>query len=481
MIGATTSAAIRRAGSATRLADFAVPLRLESVPPDVRGLASLHLLDALGCGLAALGTQAGTAPSRVVGRRGGREEASILGVARRHPAADAALANGTLCHALDFDDTHAGAVAHPSAVVCPAALAAGESVGASGARVLAAIVAGNETIARIGLAASGAFHARGFHPTSVCGVFGAAAAAASLLGLDREQTAGALGLAGSMASGVFAYLDDGTPTKPLHAGFAAQAGVLAAELVREGAQGPRGIFEARFGFYGAFVGEGAEALAAELEDLGERWETRRIAFKAFPACHYMHGTLGAAATLLAEVEQPLRQVERIEVSVPPGPAASLVLEPEAAKRRPRTPYEAKFSLQYSLAHLLVHGCVDLAAYEPESLRDPDVLVLAARVVHRIERFPDADGSFPGAVRLVLHDGRALEARLAFEPGSPENPLSVEQVEAKFRANAGLALDSDAAAALLETIRHFDEQDDVAAALAPLRSARAAGAGHDPGP
>ncbi len=441
------------------------------VPPDVRRLASLHLLDALGCGLAGLASEGEAAPARVVARRRGREEASVLGLERRHPAADAALANGTLCHALDFDDTHAGAVAHLSTVVCPAALAAGEASGASGTRVLAAIVAGNEAIARIGLAAPGAFHARGFHPTSVCGVFGAAAAASSLLGLDRAQAISALGLAGSMASGLFAYLDDGTPTKPLHAGFAAQAGVAAAELAAQGAEGPAGIFEARFGFYRAFVGEGGAALAEQLDDLGERWETRRIAFKAFPACHYMHGTLGAAAMLLPQLEHPLRDVERIEVTVPPGPAVSLVLEPEPEKLRPRTPYDAKFSLQYSLAHLLMHGRLDPATYRPESLRDADVLALARRVVYRVEEFPEAEGSFPGAVRLVLGDERTLEARLAFEPGAPENPLSEEQVEAKFLANARLVMDADAAAALLPVIRHFDEQDDLAVALAPLRAAR----------
>ena len=143
------------------------------------------------------------------------------------------------------------------------------------------------------MAASGAFHARGFHPTSVCGVFGATAAAARLAGLDAETTTSALGLAGSMSSGLMAYLNDGTPTKPVHAGWAAQAGVLAARLAAHGAEGPAGVLDGRFGVFHAFVDDDEPSLAEQLDDLGSRWETLRVSYKPYPACHFMHGSLGA--------------------------------------------------------------------------------------------------------------------------------------------------------------------------------------------
>jgi 2-methylcitrate dehydratase PrpD len=396
---------------------------------------------------------------------GGEGESTVIGAETGMPAANAAFANAMLCHALDFDDTHAGAVSHITVVVGPAALAVGEAVGASGEELLAAFVAGSEIVARVGLAASGAFHARGFHPTGVCGVFGAAAAAARLLGLDEARITSALGLAGSMASGLFAYLDDGTATKPVHAGFAAHAGVLAAQLAAAGAEGPPSVFDARFGLYRAYVQTDAAPLAAQVADLGRRWETLRIAVKAYPACHLMHGVLGAAQTVGAV---DAARVAEIEVSVPPGPAVSLVLEPEEEKLAPRSPYEAMFSLQYSLASLLVHGRVDLDTYDEAALRDERVLALARRIRYRVDELGAAGGAFPGGVRIRLDDGRELAAELRFQPGAPESPLTVEQIEAKFLANARLALAGSAPATALAGLRRLQEVDDLTSLLAPLR-------------
>jgi 2-methylcitrate dehydratase PrpD len=459
---------LQRATGAARLAEWALALRPDEIPTAVREAAQLHLLDAAGCGLAASALGVAAEGRAIALEQGGRAEASLIGAAATVPAASAALANGMLCHALDFDDTHADSVCHISVVVAPAALAAAEAAAACGAELVTAVVAANEIVARIGMAASGAFHTRGFHPTSVCGVFGAAAAAARLAELDASATTSALGLAGSMASGLFAYLDDGTPTKPVHAGFAAQAGLLAARLAARGAAGPPSVLEARFGLYRAFAGADPAALDEQLDDLGERWETLRIAYKAYPCCHYSHGSLGATARLVAEHRPDPARIREIEVSVPPGPAASLVLEPAAEKQAPRTPYEAKFSLQYSTAALLVTGRVDVDTYMDAALRDPAVLELARRVHYRVRDFVSASHAFPGGVRIVLDDGRELAAELEFQQGAPENPLAPADVEAKFRANARLALGDGGADDLLRALRRLDEQEDLHAALDPLR-------------
>jgi 2-methylcitrate dehydratase PrpD len=460
---------VTEAGGAQRLADFALALRLDDVPAGVIDAAKLHLLDVLGCGLAAVELRTADAGRTLALADGGTAEASLLCSDILVPAASAAFANGMSCHALDFDDTHAGSVCHVSTVVAPAALAAGEAAGAGGAAFLAALIAGSEIVTRVGIAASGAFHARGFHPTSVCGVFGATAAAARLRGLDGEQATSALGLAGSMASGLFAYLADGTATKPVHAGLAAQAGIRAAALAALGEAGPPSVFEAEFGVYHAFTGVDPASLAEQLADLGDRWETPRIAFKAYPACHYIHGSLGSTAALVAEDSFESDDIVDVEVSVPPGPAVSLVLEPAANKIAPRSEYEAKFSLQYSTAAMLVHGEVGVASYGDAARSDPAVLAVAQRVRYRVEEFATTAQAFPGGVRIELRDGRVLSRQLDYQPGAPENPLSAAEVQAKFRANARPALGDACADELLAVVRSLEEQDDLSAALAPMRA------------
>ena len=456
------------ATAAERLADWTLGLALEDVPADVIAAAKLHLLDALGCGLAASALAVGCEGREVGLAAGGEPESSVIAAPTRLPAPAAAFANGMLCHALDYDDTHAESLCHVTAVIGPAALASAEAAGASGAETVAALVAGSELVARLGAAATGAFHARGFHPTSVCGVFGAAAAAARLGGLGFSQTASALGLAGSAACGLFAYLDDGTATKPVHAGLAAQNGLLATRLAAAGAAGPPSVFESRFGLFRAFAGAGPDALDEQLGDLGRRWETPRIAFKAYPACHYSHGALGAAACLAVEHGLRADRIAAVEVEVPPGPAVSLVLEPAAEKAAPRTDYEAKFSLPFSLAALLVHGVAGLDTYAEPTRSDPDVLALARRVTYRVRDFGSVGHAFPGAVRVMLADGRELTAHLEYQRGAPENPLEEPQVLEKFRANAGLALTEEAAEALADDTLSLDERDNVGAVLAPLR-------------
>ncbi len=437
------------------------------MPDDVVDAAKLHLLDTLGCGLAADGLGVATEARQTAARTGGRAEASVLGLDDALPAASAAFANGMLCHGLDFDDTHAASASHVSTVVCPAALAVAQSVGASGAETLAAIIVGNEVVTRVGMAAPTEFHRRGFHPTSVCGVFGATLAASRLLGLDLPTATSAMGLAGSLASGIFAYLDEGTPTKPLHAGWAAQAGVHAASLAAAGAAGPGSVLEAKFGLYHAFVGRepGDVDLATQLADLGSRWETPRIAYKPYPACHAMHAVVGAAREASAGRRLQAAEVTSIVAEVPEI-AVDLVLEPLAAKRRPRTEYEAKFSLPYSVAAMLARGELGLADYEQAAVTDGPVLELAGKVGYVERQFPTYPQALPGAIELRLASGETLRAEQPYQEASPENPWIRDDVLAKFRGNLRAGGHSGAGAPLEEIVLSLESQ----ASLASLREA-----------
>src|SRR5438105_20705 len=172
------------ATAAERLAAWATSLDLDDVPGEVAEAAKLHLLDTVGCGLAAHALGVATEGRTAMAEAGGEPQASVIGLDAALPAASAAFANAMLCHGLDFDDTHSDSVSHVSVVVCPAALAVAEAIGASGRELLTAIVAGNEIVTRVGMAASGLFHKRGFHPTAICGIFGGAAAASRLFGSD---------------------------------------------------------------------------------------------------------------------------------------------------------------------------------------------------------------------------------------------------------------------------------------------------------
>ena len=454
--------------AAETIASFATSITLEDVPESVAEHAKLHVLDALGCGLAAHATGNGIEGRAVMHELGGKGQATVIGSAERLPAANAAFANAMICHGLDFDDTHSDSGSHVSTVIAPAAFAAAELYGAGGSDVLAAIVAGNEVVCRIGMAAPGAFHERGFHPTAICGVFGATAAVSRLAGFDAETATRALGIAGSMASGIFAYLADGTPTKPIHPGWAAHGAHIATRLAHHGAAGPWSVFDAQFGIYHAYLGiePGSSGLAEQLADLGSRWETPRIAYKPFPICHFTHGAVGAAVDAVAGRTFRPDEIAEIVVSVPDA-WVPIVLEPAAEKMTPRSEYEGKFSLQYAVASMLVRGHVGVSDFTGAAIADPAVLAVAAKVSHEPRAFATYPEAFPGAARIVLASGETLECALPYQKGAPENPWSAHDVRAKFNLNAELALPAGRAAALAEAMLSLDDQSDLTASLAPL--------------
>lgn len=452
------------------LARFTFELDSGAVPEPVREAVSLHLLDALGCGLAAVATDA--APyARALGS-GDPGGATALGVPTRTAPATAALANGITCHALDFDDTHPASIAHVSAVVAPAALAAAEAAGADGRELTAALLAGDEIACRIGRVAGDAFHLRGFHPTAICGVFGATAAVARIAQLGERRLTHALGIAGSMAGGLMAYLGDGAETKRVHPGWMAHAAHHAVALARHGATGPAAVLEGRFGVYSAFVERHDVAPDELVADLGTHWETPAIAFKPYPACHFVHAPLDALIALQAEHGFAPEAIERITVCSPQA-GIELVCDPLERKRVPATPYESKFSAPFALAAWLHAGAVDATTFGEPLLRDPAVLALAAKVDWERRDYDTFPASLPGGVRVALAGGTVLERHLPHQRGGAGNPLAATDVRAKFRANARLALADAQVDALESAVLELERQPD-ANAFAVLGAARARG-------
>ncbi|HLS76945.1 MAG TPA: MmgE/PrpD family protein [Nocardia sp.] len=467
---------------ARRLAEFAATTRAEGIG-ELADDAARRVLDALGNGLAALDTPAAAAVRAVAAEWSGRPEATALGSSERHPAASAALVNGTLAHALDFDDTHLPSVLHPSASVVPAALAVAEASGASGASLLAAVAVGVEVTVRLGMAGYSAelgnsvFFERGQHATAICGAVGAATAAAMLRGLPAEGITHAIGIAASMGSGLLEANRTGGTVKRVHCGWAAHSAVTAASLAAHGLTGPPTVVEGRFGLLQAFCGEYADP-AAVTADLGDRWLLPGVFFKPYPCNHFTHAGVDAALRLRGR-DVTADQIDRLVLGAPTA-ALRTIGEPLAAKQRPESGYHAAFSGPYTVAAALLGGG-GLGLFHEDftdtAARDPDRLALAAKV----ECVPDArcdsifPHQFPAVLTAHLRDGRTLVERVEVNRGGPGNPLSADELTTKFRLNTAEVLPAEHATKVADRVLGLASEPDLGA-LFELLPGSAGGSG-----
>lgn len=460
----------------TQLAELAVRTREHGLPEVLRDDVARRVLDLLGNCLAAGHESSAVAVLGAVRGWGGTEQATAIGSGTRLPAPSAALVNGTLAHSLDFDDTHLPSVLHPSSSVLPAALAVAEQVGARGATVLDAAGVGIEVAVRLGMAGydqelgNSEFFERGLHATSICGAVGSAVAAASVLGLDVAGIASAAGIAASMGSGIIEANRTGGTVKRVHCGWAAHAGVSAAELARHGLTGPPTVIEGRFGFLHAFCGERADP-AVVVAELGQRWELPGIFVKPYPCNHFTHAGIDAALRLRAE-GLDVEQIADIELGVPAA-VLRTIGQPAQEKAHPRSGYHAAFSGPYTVAAALTGGGglgVFHEDFTDAAARDPRRLALAAKV----RCVPDEEcdrifpHQFPAVLRIRLADGRRYEARVEANRGGPGNPLGPDELAEKFRLNAARALSSDAAAAVSAMALQLPGADGVAELMAAVR-------------
>jgi 2-methylcitrate dehydratase PrpD len=357
---------------------------------------------------------------------------TVVGHARTLSAAGAALVNGTAAHGEDFDDTFEGGPVHAGAVIVPAVLAACERHGPDGPSALRGIAVGAEVMCRLSTVIPKAVHTAGFHPTAVFGAMGAAAGVGAALGLNDKQLTDALGIAGSMASGIIEYLAEGTWTKRMHAGWAAQSGIRAALLARQGFKGPRTVFEGVHGLFHGFAHSTQGNYAALTGDFGERWVIETLAFKPYPCGTMAHPFIDCARKLRAQGITP-SDIKEIACETAEGIVHRL-WEPLADKRRPKNGYAAKFSIPYLLACGLVYGDVGFAHFTEAAVRDPDVLAVAGKVKFVIDPGNPYPNAFTGHIRATLNNGRVVEVRQPHFRGGAKEPLTRGDIEAKFGLN-----------------------------------------------
>ena len=463
-------------GITHELSVFTAGITLEKLPPDVVERARYLLLDLVGNIVRARhdaeSTPALLAAVRALGMAAGNS--GVFGDSARYTPAGAALLNGALGHSLDFDDTHAGGSLHPGAPVIPAAFAAGEMVGASGAEVLAGIVAGYEVTCRVALALpAGEHYARGFHPSATCGAFGAAAAASRVFGLSASGVADAFGIALSQCAGSLQFLANGAWTKRFQVGWAAMSGLAAATLAREGFIGAADALEGRLGFLNAYAPSPRPALA--VVGLGQEFELMRTAVKPYPSCRYGHAGIDAALALRAELGLKPAEIERVTYGVS-NAGMLLVGLPAEKKADPRNVVDGQFSGPFVLACALVSGGMDWDSYR--LLNDPAVRALLPKI--RIEHDPEIEAEFPrnmsGKVTIAAR-GEVFTRKVVVPKGEPENFLTAGELRTKFAGLTDAVLGADRAALLADAVLAIDTTPNLASlmrAAGPSMAARLAG-------
>jgi 2-methylcitrate dehydratase PrpD len=438
-----------------KTARFISGISTGKIPAGAFEVARRGILDFCGVALAGSREAAGDIIAGLVRETGGRESSGVIGKGIRTAPHLAALANGTIGHALDYDDLSFTYGAHPSVTLAPVALALGESLGAPGKEVLAAYIIGFEAGAHISSPVAQSHYMQGWHSTGTVGVMGAAAAAARLLKLDTQQAVMALGIGASMAGGL--RQNFGTMTKPLHAGQAASNGILAASLARRGFTANQSAIELGY----------AKALGCHDEidwdraaaGLGQTFIIARgIGFKLYPSCGGTLGVTDAAIYLREKFHPVIKQIETIVLGVGPFENGSLI-------HHPKKGLEGKFSMEYCTCRALVDGRITLKDFTDARVNEPEIQRLM-KLVRCEERYPmavmgaDSSGLNPQSVTLKMKGGREFSRETPLSGGLPVTPMTDAQLAAKYRDGASLVLKKTAVEKSLAMLGELDALPDI---------------------
>jgi len=410
-----------------RLADFIVRIEYEQFPKDVINAAKESFIDFLAVSIAGYGEgQLSQLLIDYLLRIGGREESTILGVEKKVPSVNAALANGVSGHSMDLDDGHRKALGHPGVCVIPAALAVGELTGCSGKTLLTSIIIGYEIFVRVGKAVNPSLFSRGFHTTGVCGTLAAASAAAKVLSLDKEKIISTLGIAGTQSSGLLVVAHSGQTIKPLNAGKAAQSGVMSALLSQAGAIGSSKILEGKDGFVQAFSGNCDYSLM--LDHLGESFEIKNCYKKFYPACRHTHAVIDAALYLKNEFNIVTSDIKEINVIAYP-----VALKLTEKKDMPINEAGTRFNLGFAVSLALVKGRAGIKDFSIENTKSREINDLFRKVrIKSDASLESKEKNIRGSkVEVILLDGKKYEKTVQLPKGELENPARLEDFYSKY--------------------------------------------------
>ncbi len=437
----------------TRMAEFVLATELQRLPPAAVQMAKIAVLDCLGVALAGSKETTAELCSQIAHQEGAQEEATVIGQRFKSSALQAAFANGTAAHALDFDHSFT-LMGQPTAPIIPALFSLGESLGVSGAQLIEAYVAGFEVTAKLVFALRES-HQDGWHAPGTLGSFGAAIGCAKLLKLDASRVGMALGITASMASGIVANF--GTMTKPLHVGLGARNGILAAKLAQSGFTANALAMEAENGFSKVFY---QQAISADsvIRELGESYAlvSEGIRIKPYPCGGLTHQAIDAALEFRAKHGITAEMIESIAVGVTQHTYGRI------AFRIPQTGIQGKFCMGYVLARAIIDGKVSLEAFTDAAVRDQNVLRLAEKIEMSVDNTLKASdaGSRPCRVTVRLKSGQTLAREVQHAKGGPEVPMTQDELRAKFTECARQAIDESAAERLREHVERLETLDDI---------------------
>lgn len=451
---------------AEQIADFALSMRLSDVPRDVIDHGRLLLTDTFGVAMSCQDMEHAAAVRKTVLSMGSAPQSTMWGTEEKVMLADAILYNAALIHGADYDDTHVGGIVHPSAAVVSTAVSAGEMIGASGAQMLEAIIAGWEVITRLALAAKGRFHDVGFHGTGIVAPFAAACVAAKLMGDSRETLVNAMGICGSQAAALQAFLRDGSWVKKLHPGWGGHSAVYALSMARNGFTGPKRVFEGEFGLWMTHCG-GTDGLAEAFADLGEVWHTREITVKRYPVCHMTHSFIDCMVALIREEHFTADDIESAECRIE-SRCYPIVCTPREAKTRPDTDYIMRFSLPYVVAMAAEKQRVSPWEIDLKYAGDPKIRGLMDRIQCVDDDSKRNPGYFPGYLTVTLKDGRRFVKDQRYEMGTVQNPLNLEAVNRKFMDNLEPFYTKEQIALIAEKVNGFENLSGAGELIRALR-------------
>lgn len=453
---------------ATRdLARFGAALRYDDIPAEVIARIKLSLLDSLGCCLFGATLPWTKKVAALAEQEGAKPVATLFGLGRKTSASLAALVNGTSGHAFELDDIHKESIIHAGSIATPVALGLGEARGkVSGREVLTAMVAGYEIGHRVGNAATMSLFFRGFHPQGTSGAFVAAATAARMLNLDATQFQHALGMAGSQAGGLMAA-QEGAMVKRFHSGRAAQSGVYAAQLAADGFTGILDALEAPYGGYLSTYSD--KPNPSRLTDgLGKTWETRNVGYKPHASVTSIHSALDALSELMKEHGLKAGDIAKVETGLSPMTHVHCAWEYKA-----QGVTAAQMNLYYGMAVIALDGAAFTEQFREARLSDPQILDFIARITAHVDPEIEKMGApfrHASRVKITARNGRVFEKLSLHRRGSPENPLSPEEVVHKFRNVVAPCMDKDAAEKIIATVNQFETLADIGTVMPLLGAA-----------
>jgi len=446
--------------AAVEFAEHFAKRKFEDLPSDVVEATKKEILDLLGVALGGAFQPGATHVCDLVAEWGGKEESSIIGRQQKVPAPNAAQANATMAHALDFDDVHEAAVMHPGIAAIPVAIAVAEAQGnPSGRELITSVALGVDMMCRLALATTPGKNPidLGWHLTSLFGFVGSAATAARIMGLPKEKIVDAIGIGYHQCAGNGQCVKDGALTKRLGPGFAIKGGITAALLAKAGVTGSTNSFEGEWGLYQQYA-DGDYSREILTADLGKRFEGVNVAIKPYPCCRGIHPAIDAGLALAGEDNIRSEEISEIILSVTEA-HMSLLCQPEDAKRSPRSPVDAQFSIPWGVASAIIGRRVGLDDFTEDAITNREVLDLTRKMRLKIDDSLSKPGPDPNRVKVITKDEKVIERVVQTPLGSLDRPMSFEDCARKF-ADCAKGLDVDRIDKIIQLIGKLEQLEDI---------------------